>query len=177
MADPTHSGSPKGYTILWNRNGLEFRPYTKGLFAKWFKLDIFMVRWLRPVPARPPSGKTIRMTRIGYFRASVARAILAKRQGEDTCYDDKYDKDNPWKGRYWFVLDTKWRMPSIFLSLFGRFYVGVKTYSVEAELPDNYDARYNAGGDITWAPDDVVTGRYGCPSITIRSKYEESNYE
>lgn len=178
LSDSVDSPSgPTGYTIMWNKNGLEIRPFVKGLWAKWFKLDIFMVRWLRPVPKRPPSGKTIRVTRIGYFKKKVRNAIMLKRQGHDACYDDKYDRDNPWKGQFWFVLDTRCRFPSVFLSLFGRFYIGIKTYSAEAELPEPYDHRANSGGDITWMPDDAPTGRYGCPSITIRSEYEESNYE
>lgn len=164
-----------GYTIMWNKNGLEFRPFVKGLWAKWFKLDIFMVRWLRPIPASFPSGKSIKDTKMDYFRKEVQEAIQKKRGSAGTCYDDKYDKNNPWKGKYWFVLDTKIRMPSIFLSLFGRFYIGIKTYTVDAELPPDYKPT-QAGGDITWVPDDAPTGRYGCPSVTMRSEYEESDY-
>ena len=164
---------PSGFTIEWGKDGFKAGRYRKGLWARYFKLDLYLVRWLRPVPCGLPSGKAIKDAEWSKFPTDLVRKWKMKdtntNPGEKV-YDYKYDTRNPWKGKFLFVLDTKIRFPSVFLSLFGRFYIGIKTYNAEAELPTPYNPHVNSGGDITWMPDDARTGRYGCPSITMRSE-------
>jgi hypothetical protein len=170
---PQEYKPPVGWTIKWGKDGFQVLPFEKGLWARYFKLDLFMCRWMRPVPRGAPTGTPIRDSSWRSFGKELVKRLTKKNplsipRAEVREY--KYDENNPWKGRFLFVLDTKWRVPSVFLSLFGRFYVGIKTYSAENELPDPYDARHSVGGDITWMGEGVPTGRYGCPSATMRSK-------
>ena len=164
---------PSGWTIEWGKDGFKAGSYHKGLWARWFKLDIYLCRVLRPVP-RWPDRTPIKHYDWSKFPRRLVEKLETKNPEpslvKELVYDYKYTATNPWKGNYWWVLDSRIRIPCVFLSLFGRFYVGIKTYNAEAELPTPYNPRTNSGGDITWMPRGTVTGRYGAPSITMRSK-------
>lgn len=160
---------PVGVTIEWGKDGFKVGRFHKGLWARWFKLDIFMSRIIRPCGTPFPSKKAIRDVSWRGWDKELVRRLNSKNPGgypKSQVYDYKYDVDNPWKGKFWFLFDTRIRVPCIFLSLFGRTYLGIKTYSIENTLPENYDARDNPAGDISWCPDEVPEGRYGCPSAT-----------
>lgn len=166
---------PVGVTIKFGKDGFSVGKFEKGLWARWFKLDIFLSRWMRPCGSPFPSKTPIRDANWDKeFDSELIRRLNSKNPAglpRAEVYDYKYAKNNPWKGKFWFVFDTRIRIPSVFISLFGRFYCGIKTYSVETTLPENYDARHNPAGDRTWVKDEVPEGRYGCPSATLwRSK-------
>ena len=48
---------PKGLTIQWDEDGFYCGSYKKGVLPKYFKLDLFLVRWLRPQSRWPDVTK------------------------------------------------------------------------------------------------------------------------